>query len=87
MSAEGRFGMRQSGHGTRIAGGCLLADDLKLEKSRFSQTANSKAFPSRDSLGVRHVISRLLGQFETFRAELGKGESRDCGRHDLRQIA
>ena len=34
-----------------------------------------------------HVISRLLGQFETFRAEMDVGESRDCGRHDLRQIA
>ncbi len=36
---------------------------------------------------MRHVISRLLGQFETFGAEMGQGESRDCGRHDLRQIA
>lgn len=36
---------------------------------------------------MRHVISRLLAQFETFRPDLGKGESRDFVRRDLGQIA
>ena len=36
---------------------------------------------------MRHAISRLLGHFETFWAEMAKGESRDFGRRDLRQFA
>ena len=49
----------------------------KLEKSRFPQPANFTGLPSRDSLGVYHAISRLLGQFETFGACWAGGESRD----------
>jgi hypothetical protein len=51
----------------------LLADDAKLEKMPFSQHAVSQPLPSRDSLGVYHAISRLLGVFETFRADMAKG--------------
>jgi hypothetical protein len=51
----------------------LLADDAKLEKIPFSQPAVSPRLPSRDSLGVYHVVSRLWGQFETFGADLGRG--------------
>ena len=58
------------------------------KKSPFPQPADFKPLPSRDALGPRHVISRLLGQFETFGAiSASTGASRDFGRHDLRQIA
>ena len=53
--------------------GCHALAYWRLASSRFSQPADSTALPSRDSLGVYHAISRLLAQFETFRAELGRG--------------
>ena len=58
-------------HGTRVAGGCLLAGDAKLEKTPIPQPADFKSLPSRDVLGPRHVVSRLLAQFETFWASAG----------------
>ena len=51
----------------------LLADDAKLEKTRFPQPPDSTAFPSRESLGVYHAILRLLGRFETLWVETGEG--------------
>ena len=52
----------------RFGSGCLLAGCRKLEKIRFPQLAVFTGLPSRDSLGVYHANSRLLGQFETFGA-------------------
>ncbi|MBP86645.1 MAG: hypothetical protein CMJ64_08015 [Planctomycetaceae bacterium] len=56
-------------------------------KKPFPQPAVFTGLPSRDSLGVYHAISRLLGQFETFGAKTGEGESSDFGYHDQHQIA
>ena len=36
---------------------------------------------------MRHAISRLLAQFETFRAEMAKGESRDLSAVSIAQFA
>ena len=47
------------------------------KKVAFRNLPISTGLPSRDSLGVHHAISRLLGQFETFRACWAGGESRD----------
>ena len=81
MSALSPVGqMELAGHGLRRD--YLLADDAKLEKTPFSQLADFQPLPSRDSLGVYHVISRLLGQFKTFRGENGRGESRDSSAED-----
>lgn len=38
----------------------LLANAAKLKKSPFSQPVDYTAFPSRDSLGVYHAISRRV---------------------------
>jgi hypothetical protein len=65
------IGKHQSAWVTRVAGGCLLADDAKVEKTQFPQPADLQPRPSRDALGPRHVISRLLAQFETFGASAG----------------
>lgn len=48
----------------------------------FSQPVDFQPLPSRDSLGVYHASSRLLGEFETFRAKMGEGESRELGRSE-----
>jgi hypothetical protein len=36
---------------------------------------------------VRHVVSRLLGQFETFGAKFGDSESRGFGRTESSQLS
>ena len=49
----------------------LLADDAKLEKSPCPEPADLQPLPSRDTFAPRHVVSRLLAQFETFRGSVG----------------
>ncbi len=75
----------KSSHGTWVAGGCLLADDAKLEKTPFPQPADLQPLPSRDALGPRHAISRLLAQFETFRALVGRHRVTRFWRRQRRQ--
>lgn len=56
---------------TRFDADHLLANDAKLEEIAMSQLADFQPLPSRDALGPRHVVSRLLAQFETIRASPG----------------
>lgn len=56
---------------------CRMAEEVKLQEIHFPQPADFSGLASRDLLGVYHAISRLLGQFETFRACWAGGESRD----------